>query len=46
MRVSRLGADGVLDSLGVREALPRYVDVVRKRAYPMFMISNSYESSY
>lgn len=46
MWVSRPGADGVLDSPGVREALPRYVDVVRKRAYPKFMITDSYECRY
>ncbi len=46
MWVSRPSADGVLDSLGVREALPRYVDVVRKRAFPKFMIADSYECRY
>ncbi len=46
MWVSRPSADGVLDSLGVREALPRYVDVVRKRAYPKCMIADSYECRY
>jgi len=46
MRVSRRGSDGILDEPGVKEALPRYVDVVRKKTYPKFMIADSYECRY
>ena len=46
MWVSRTGADGILDDSGVKEALPRYVDVVKKKAYPKFMIADSFEYRY
>lgn len=45
-RVDRPDAKGILDDPGVQDALPRYVDIVRKKAYPKFMIADSYEGRF
>jgi putative pyruvate formate lyase activating enzyme len=40
-RVSRPNATGILDTLGVQAAMPRYVNVVRGEKYPKFKIAQS-----
>ncbi len=37
---------GILDDSGVKTALPRYIDVVKRRSFPKFMIADSYEVDY
>ena len=44
--VGRPDAKGILDDPGVKEALPRYIDVVRKKAYPKFMIADAYSGKF
>ncbi len=44
--VGRPDAKGILDDPGVKEALPRYIDVVRKKAYPKFMIAGAYSGKF
>ena len=44
--VDRQDAKGILDDPGVSEALPRYVDVVRRKAYPMFILADSYGGGF
>ena len=46
MWVTRPGAKGILDSPGVQAALPRYVDVVRGKKYPKYMVAQSIETRY
>lgn len=45
-RVGRPNARGILNDPGVREALPRYIDVVKGDAFPRFMIADSVEVEY
>ena len=40
-RISRPESAGILDSEGVKAALPRYVDIVRGKKYPKFQIAQS-----
>lgn len=42
----RSKSGGKLDDLGVKQAMPRYVDVVRKRKYPKYMIAKSIPAKY
>ena len=42
----REDARGILDDPGVRDILPRYVDIVKGKAYPNFMIADSFEGRF
>ncbi len=42
----RADAKEILDDPGVREALPRYVEIVRGKAYPKYLIADSYEGRF
>ncbi len=45
-RVSRPDIDGILDDPGVKAALPRYVEIVRGKKYPKFLLAQSMPSEY
>ena len=40
-RVSRPDSMGILDTPGVKTALPRYVDIVKGKKYPKFLLAQS-----
>ncbi|MCW4013860.1 MAG: radical SAM protein [Candidatus Bathyarchaeota archaeon] len=46
MWTTRPDAKGILDLPGVQTALPRYVDVVKGKKYPKYMIAQSIEAQY
>ena len=45
-RASRPDTRGILDTPGVQEALPRYVEVIRGKKYPKYMIADSYRGGF
>jgi putative pyruvate formate lyase activating enzyme len=45
-RVSRPDTRGILDTPGVKAALPRYVDIVRGKKYPKFLLAQSMPTEF
>ena len=42
----RADAKGILEDLGVREALPRYLEIVKGKSHPNYLIADSFEGRY